>query len=177
MGNHQNYNPPALKERSWLAISQKNICVFSSFPANFATKLPPIFQPASQRICSLLFCSLLCLSFFPTSLHPSSSWIDRLLPVFSGLTAQFRDHGVHVTSHLLVWLCKRACVCVFIRNVKGLRGHRDLWGQRWQQSCLCPEAWVTADCLDQSLKGGRNIAFTWRYILSFLLVKLSYSSS
>lgn len=176
MGNHQNYNPPALKERSWLAISPKNVYFLVSLrllPLNF----PPSFN---QRLSESepLFCSALsCLSFFPTSLHPSSSRIDRLLPVFSGLTAQFRDHGVHVTSHLLVWLCKRACVCVFIRNVKGLRGHRDLWGQRWQQSCLCPEAWVTADCLDQSLKGGRNIAFTWRYILSFLLVKLSYSSS
>lgn len=75
---------------------------------------------------------VLCLSLSASSLHPSSSWIDRLLPVFSRVTAQFRDHGVHVTNHLCVCVCVR--VGVFARIVKGLRGHRGLWYQQSYQS-------------------------------------------
>lgn len=82
---------------------------------------------------------VLCLSLSASSLHPSSSWIDRLLPVFSRVTAQFRDHGVHVTNHLYVCVC----VGVFARIVKGLRGHRGLWYQQSYQSLWSLNDWCT----------------------------------
>lgn len=45
---------------------------------------------------------------------PPLSWIDRLLPAFSGLTAQFRDGGVRVTIRL--------CVCAYCDGLKGSLG-------------------------------------------------------
>lgn len=158
MRNNKNCRNPMLRERSWLA---KNVFRFKTFNSHLHLSSIPLSvnQPSSKfaELYSLNFSSfwlplLLGLSFSPASHYLSLSWIDRLLPVFSRLTAQFRDHGVRVTRHL--------CVCTYCDGLKG--SLRPLGST---VAAVLPLPWSLSDCSPDCWLRSRG--FAWMNFLLF----------